>query len=406
MYSNAQQFSNSQNGYQQDQTRPPFGHSQSSFTQGQPFNVASMSSPGASHSSPGMRTSTLGSGGSLNMNDSINQSRSPYQAGYLMSANQNNTPSQSNPRYDDTPLVQPKAKMNTTMSGSTASDFGMNSMFESTRDRQRQPMDEDAPPTSSVNDIVNEVFPESASRRRLQASAFDSPARSLFRPHQSPAAPSTPQNAPSPPVASSKPLQVIVFGYPPDKYTVAVEYFRAIGESTEPDGNTEVVNCFRVGYAKPGDALKAVRRNGEVVGGSWMVGVKWADQALAESILGSLIHGTGFVSSPEPASASPDVTMSSSPSPPNHGTFSSEVALRSGTPGTPSVGTPVRLAPSASAFRKINATGSGTKAAQKIVPGGNGAFVQAGAPFTLPSQMNASPSKGIVGQVSDLIFGW
>lgn len=161
------------------------------------------------------------------------------------------------------------------------------------RDRPRQTMaDEDAPPTSSVNDIVNEVFPDSASKRRLQvriiappkskdetnvemqASAFDSPARSLFRSQQQQAPPSTPKTATAP--APSKPLQVIVFGYPPDKYSVAVEYFRGIGESTEPDVNTEIVNCFRVGYANPTDALRAVRRNGEIVGGSWMVGVKWA----------------------------------------------------------------------------------------------------------------------------------
>ena len=77
-------FANSQGSFQpQDQTRPPFAHSQSSFTHGQSFNVASMSQQGTGQS-PGLRTSTLGSGNSLNMNDSLAQSRSPYQAGYLM----------------------------------------------------------------------------------------------------------------------------------------------------------------------------------------------------------------------------------------------------------------------------------------------------------------------------------
>ncbi|TCD67606.1 hypothetical protein EIP91_012237 [Steccherinum ochraceum] len=318
-----------------------------------------------------------------------------------MSVNQNNAPSPTGQRYDDPPLVQTKAKMNTLLSGSTASDFGMNSMFESSRDRPRQNLaDEDAPPTSSVNDIVNEVFPDSASRRRLQASAFDSPARSLFRPQQSQAAPATPKTGPS--SVPSRPLQVIVFGYPPDKYSVAVEYFRSIGESTEPDANTEITNCFRVGYVNPADALRAVRRNGEIVGGSWMVGVKWADQGLAESILGaSLVRSPGALSTPEPTS--PDVPMSTSP-PASNGTFASDVVHRSSTPGagTPAFGTPVRLAPSTSAFRKMNAVGSGTKAAQKVVPGGDGFL------GSVPShpQMNASPNKSIVGQVSDLIFGW
>jgi len=69
---------------------------------------------------------------------------------------------------------------------------------------------------------------------------------------------------------------VIVFGYPPDKYSLTVEYFRSLGASTEPEPNTEIVNAFRIGFRDPGEAMRAVRRNGEVLGGTWMVGVKWA----------------------------------------------------------------------------------------------------------------------------------
>jgi nuclear pore complex protein Nup53 len=81
------------------------------------------------------------------------------------------------------------------------------------------------------------------------------------------------QNAPH---AAAEPLYVVVFGYPPDKYSVAVEYFKQLGETTDPDPNTEISNCFRIGFKSPVDAVWAVRKNGEVVGGSWMVGVKWA----------------------------------------------------------------------------------------------------------------------------------
>jgi hypothetical protein len=69
---------------------------------------------------------------------------------------------------------------------------------------------------------------------------------------------------------------VIVFGYPPDKYSVTVEYFKSLGAATEPEPNTEIVNCFRIGFRDPGEAARVVRRNGEVLGGTWMVGVKWA----------------------------------------------------------------------------------------------------------------------------------
>ena len=74
----------------------------------------------------------------------------------------------------------------------------------------------------------------------------------------------------------SQTLYIIVFGYPADKYSVTVEYFRSLGEATDPDQNTEIINCFRIGYKDPGDAMRAVRKNGEVLGGSWMVGAKWA----------------------------------------------------------------------------------------------------------------------------------
>jgi nuclear pore complex protein Nup53 len=71
-------------------------------------------------------------------------------------------------------------------------------------------------------------------------------------------------------------LHVIVFGYPPDKYSVAVEYFKQLGETTDPDPNMEITNCFKIGFKNPVEAVWAVRKNGEIVGGSWMVGVKWA----------------------------------------------------------------------------------------------------------------------------------
>ena len=88
------------------------------------------------------------------------------------------------PRYDDIPVVQTKAKMNHALNGTSAADFGMDSMFESSRcvepriervsvadtrsvrHRSRQTFaDEDAPPMSSVNDIPDELYDAFASRR-------------------------------------------------------------------------------------------------------------------------------------------------------------------------------------------------------------------------------------------------
>ncbi|KAJ3484878.1 hypothetical protein NLI96_g5340 [Meripilus lineatus] len=392
-------------GYQNQEPnrdRTPFSHSYA-----QPFSVAGMTSQAASHS-PSLRASTLSgtNTGSLAMGDSLSQSRVNYQPGYLMSVTQNNNTSQGGQRYDEPPIVPTKAKMHSILSGSTASDFGMGSMFESSRERQRQPLaDEDAPPTNSVNDIVNEVYNDSGpSRRQMQSVAFDSPSRSLFRPAQS-QTPTTPR--PSSAQSTSKPLQVIVFGYPLDKYSVTVEYFRSLGDSTEPDQNTEISNCFKIGYTNPADALRAVRKNGDVIGGSWMVGAKWADPTQAELVLGpSLVRGSLQFGTPETLPSNADVPMSVSP--PSSRGFASDNAMtgvqRTSGASTPTVGTPIRLAPSSSAFKK---PGPGAKPTTKASSSSMPTMI-GGLPgqTPTPNALNPSPNKGVLGTVSDMIFGW
>ena len=73
---------------------------------------------------------------------------------------------------------------------------------------------------------------------------------------------------------------MVVFGYPPDKYSVTAEYFRSLGETTEPEQSSEVLNCFRIGYLNPPEAMRALRKNGEIINGSFMVGAKWAVRSI------------------------------------------------------------------------------------------------------------------------------
>lgn len=92
---------------------------------------------------------------------------------------------QGSQRHDEIPIVPTKAKLSHSLMGGSASDFGIDSMFESSRcvtssaassvahdglrsrHRHRQPLaDEDAPPTTSVNDIVNEVYTDSGASRQ------------------------------------------------------------------------------------------------------------------------------------------------------------------------------------------------------------------------------------------------
>ncbi|KAF9261633.1 hypothetical protein L218DRAFT_869411 [Marasmius fiardii PR-910] len=342
------------------------------------FTVAGMSSSTSSHNSNlnswGNTGTTTTLGGSLgaSFGDSLSQSRSHYQPGYLMSASQINASPQGNQRVDEAPVVPTKAKMNHSLLRGSTSEFGMDSMFESTRQRQALP-DEDAPPTSSVNDIPNEIHFNSIRILPRNPVSVDSP---FSRRSRTPASSSQ---------QGSSPLYVVVFGYPSDKYNITVEYFKSLGDCTDPESNNEVLNCFRIGYNDPGDAMRAVRKNGEILGGSWMVGAKWADPAQAEVVLGQPVARNGYSGQlPESASSSNAMQVD-------------EITPPSTSPmAAPTFGTPIKLAPSTSAFRKTAPGGAiekpKTPQPSRLIPA---------AP---PPQ--SSPSKGIVGQVSDLIFGW
>ncbi|KAK0489349.1 hypothetical protein IW261DRAFT_1444483 [Armillaria novae-zelandiae] len=328
------------------------------------FSVAGMTPLSGSHHNsawnPGPSSSL-----SASLSESLSQPRSNYQAGYLMTSPQNQ-------RADDAPIVPTKAKMNHSLLRGSASDFGMDSMFETSRQRQSLADDEDAPPMMSVNDIPNEI-PNVNTRYQPRSSTVD---------HSSPLTrrsrtPTMPQN--------SQPLYIIVFGYPPDKYSVTAEYFKSLGDSTDADPNTEIMNCFRIGYRDLGDAMRAVRKNGEILAGSWMVGAKWADPAQAEALLGQPLRASVDSSHTSNAMAVDE------PSPTPHlGT------------STPSVGTPIKLAPSTSVFKRVGAS------EKPSTPQPHAWTAKGGNPtgsISMPSA-GPSPSKGVLGQVSDLIFGW
>ena len=72
---------------------------------------------------------------------------------------------------------------------------------------------------------------------------------------------------------------------------------------------------------------------------------------------------------------------------------------------TPSVGTPIRLAPSTSAFRQPI---GGLPAVNHNTPQNHGGVVQTSSNLNIGSaaQQQPSPNKGLVGQAVDLIFGW
>jgi len=287
-----------------------------------------------------------------------------------MSSAPSNSLPQGSQRVDEVPIVQTKAKMNHALSRGAASDFGMESMFEKSRQRQNL-ADEDAPPMNSIYDIPNETYAD-ANPVGLQ------PRNSFVdrRPTGVTSASTTPEIH-----------YVVVFGYPPDKYSVTTEYFKSIGDTTDPDPNMQVTNCFRIGYRDFGEGMRAIKRNGEILGGSYMIGAKWADQARANEILAQTTAGRGLVSNATVEPTSPN-SMVIDEVPPAH-THTS----------TPSYGTPIRLAPSAAAFRKPGQSPTQSRAV---------ATHSAPPKVGLSSAISAgqSPGKSMLGQVSDLIFGW
>ncbi|KAG6844820.1 hypothetical protein H0H87_003387 [Tephrocybe sp. NHM501043] len=290
--------------------------------------------------------------------------------------------------------------------GASASDFGMNSMFESTRQRKNL-ADEDAPPTNSVNDIPNEVGfnPSPHFRGSTRNSADEVP---LFARRPQRAVASTTSQQPT----QQQPIYIVVFGYPPEKYSSTVEFFQSLGATTDPDPHLEIQNCFRIGFTDPGDAVRAMRKNGEVLGGSWMVGVKWADPAQAEAIL-SQVKPQAAAQVPESSSnndmAVDEPAATTTPASPQKGTTAGSKGSGGGI-----FSTPTKLAPASAAFRKRNPDAVATPQPQRpwglINHDSSAQFQQQQQPLQhaqtqAPPQTN-SPNKGMLGQVSDLIFGW
>lgn len=266
---------------------------------------------------------------------------------------------------DEIPVVQTKAKINKGLSRG-ASHFGAESMFESSSTQRQTFTDMDAPPTSSVNDIFRESSFGESQRAVLP------PSRPFSLSNSSSTLNSSQTHTQS--TTPNQPTYIIVFGYPPDKYSLTVEYFRSLGASTEPEPNAEIVNAFRIGFRDPGEAMRAVRRNGEVLGGTWMVGVKWADSAQDP-------RGPDFTTSTSP----PRVQIQTSQV---HAHTDGNAMV---VDGVATVGTPIKLAPSVAAFRKAPAPAPHKSAHAVPVPVVNA---------------QQSPARGVLGQVGDLLFGW
>lgn len=155
-------------------------------------------------------------------------------------------------------------------------------------------------------------------------------------------------------------------------------------------------------YAQPWSAARAARKNGDVLGGVLMVGVKAVDEDGLKRALAGETAGSG--------------ETSGAPSRPQ-----SAPVGAAGTPGGSGVGRPVNVlgpqaafkaqpTPTRKGFLGLGGTPGASAAASS---GGGGAdphaslFAEKSKQAVLAQQQQQGQGqKGVLGKVSDLVFGW
>lgn len=259
--------------------------------------------------------------------------------------------------------------------------------------------------------------------------------------------------------AKSSLCTLLIYGFPSNVTSTVLSHFGAIGEivshSSISTGGTSgndapvVSECLRVVYGEPWHALRALRRNGELVAGTVYVGLRWADESLHQEMMINGINSPVFSSASGVSSnglvPSAPCTVSSVPSPaplpgteggrPTSVSSGAGAGARSARDWTPSFGRPINIIDSpAAALRARTAgsqggVGSGTSSpfskaigglfgpgtasssgpgsvigtpskAKASAGGGAGAQGAAGGPGTSGNQ------SGVIGRLGDAIFGW
>ncbi|GAA5903710.1 hypothetical protein JCM6882_003393 [Rhodosporidiobolus microsporus] len=315
------------------------------------------------------------------------------------------------PMADDRAWDSPAGRR-TSVSGSPVTRFGGGSLFGATTGTPskspkftpytappratayRAEPEEDAPPVASLNEFESHdqglhaepafnPLRRSPSGDPSSASPFSS---SIALPHTS----STP---------STDGYAVHIFGFPPSALDLVLDYFSQFGEVVSKTPSPEGGNWITLAYAQPWSAARAARKNGEVLGGVLMVGVKALDEdALKRALAGAegeAIHASSGAGTPVPR---PPPTAVSTPS---------------------GVGRPVNVLGPQSAFKaqptptRKGFLGLGGGVAPGTPTGGASGggdaqaslFAERSKAAALAQQEGQQP-KSALGRVSEAIFGW
>ncbi|WFD00504.1 hypothetical protein MYAM1_003253 [Malassezia yamatoensis] len=251
--------------------------------------------------------------------------------------------------------------------------------------------DEDAPPAEALSDVANHA--------PLASSITTQPSTSMEK--------STQQA----PIAQRV---ILVYGFPSYLFSRIVDQFSAIGglqrseevplDHTQadllasPDGKLPkgaLPSVARFTYTEPYQALMAVRRNGQLVGNSCMIGVRWESDALHQ--LG-LIQGIDAVLLKEQ-----DSKPSVFPSTPSSSRTQAQKK------DLPQFGRPIDLVDTPiTAINKTSHTTPGLSPLRAAVHATEALWrSNLGNSSSKPSQPGVPPaSKSLIGKLADGLFGW
>ncbi|GAA5997868.1 uncharacterized protein JCM10292_006870 [Rhodotorula paludigena] len=260
----------------------------------------------------------------------------------------------------------------------------------------RREAEEDAPPVASLNEYDG---PDTSS---LQV---DSGMNGLRRspsndPNASPFATSSALPHPGSSSSANKSgYAVNIFGFPASALELILDHFAQFGEVVSSTPSTEGGNWVTVVYAQPWSAARASRKNGEILGGVLMIGVKAVDEDGLKRALAGGESGHDVV----PSGAS-------TPAPRPHS------APIGGAASTPSgVGKPVQVLGPQAAFKAAptpTRKGFLGLGGAPSTPGGStgdahaSLFAEKSKQAVLAQQQQQAGQKSVLGKVSDLVFGW
>jgi nuclear pore complex protein Nup53 len=132
---------------------------------------------------------------------------------------------------------------------------------------------------------------------------------------------------------SSQAPPILIFGFNAALVDPIIAHFGQLGEIVDYTPAPEGGNWVSVTYREAWCAARAVRRNGEIIGGKLMIGVKWAEGEPASLVTPSASPAIG---------AAPEIDRTETPSGMSRSSATSSLIAAA----------PIGVMPSGSAFRK------------------------------------------------------